>query len=348
MAIIINLDELMNKNGYTLTGLAEEVGITLPNLSNIKTGKAFPSKDTLDNLCRVLKCQPGDILEYRLQEKGKVIPLFLDYSGTTDYLLNGGAENVKKFFDSVISMQNKSNCEVQITMVTGSAYESAKSKYTLLHQLAENYGLPELFSGAVAEYCGFLINKEGSQSLLPLDTRILAKRSEIASIASKYDSQGIISPSTTSLYNLQFETISREDLAKVSMEIDSLINDPEIETLTYFDEYGKECDVKPKNHTKAQAVYMVVNQLREKYDVPFVVIGGDSQEEDLRMYTLNKERLGSLGLESIFIAPKNIGEFANNDKNIIVGDWENSDGIADCIRRLTTRMEVKEDGGIQI
>jgi hypothetical protein len=66
------------------------------------------------------------------------------------------------------------------------------------------------------------------------------------------------------------------------------------------------------------------------------------------MYTLNKEKLGSLGLESIFIAPKNIGEFANNDKNIIVGDWENSDGIADCIRRLTTRMEVKEDGGIQI
>ena len=71
MAIIINLDELMNKNGYTLTGLAEEVGITLPNLSNIKTGKAFPSKDTLDNLCRVLKCQPGDILEYRQLAKLK-------------------------------------------------------------------------------------------------------------------------------------------------------------------------------------------------------------------------------------------------------------------------------------
>ena len=66
MAIIINLDELMNKNGYTLTGLAEEIGITLANLSNLKNGKTFPSKDTLDNLCRVLNCQPGDILEYRL------------------------------------------------------------------------------------------------------------------------------------------------------------------------------------------------------------------------------------------------------------------------------------------
>ena len=59
MAIIINLDELMNKNGYTLTGLAEEIGITLANLSNLKNGKTFPSKDTLDNLCTHWSCASG-------------------------------------------------------------------------------------------------------------------------------------------------------------------------------------------------------------------------------------------------------------------------------------------------
>ena len=66
MAIVTNLDELMKKKGYTLVKLAEEVGISTVNLSNIKNGNISAIRfSTLDSICKALECQPGDILEYK-------------------------------------------------------------------------------------------------------------------------------------------------------------------------------------------------------------------------------------------------------------------------------------------
>lgn len=63
--IRINLDVMLAKRKMSLTELAEKVGITLANLSVLKTGKAKAVRfTTLDALCRALDCQPGDILEY--------------------------------------------------------------------------------------------------------------------------------------------------------------------------------------------------------------------------------------------------------------------------------------------
>lgn len=347
MAIVSNLDELMRKKGYTVGKLSEEVGISSVNLSNIKNGNISAIRfSTLDEICRVLECEPGDILKYENLNKKKVIPLFLDYTGTTDLLLSGGVENVKRFFDSIIDMQLKSDCEVQITMVTGSAFESAKSKYKLLNELAENYGLPNLFYGAIAEYCGFIIKKDESSELLTLDTRILEKRAEIESIVSEY--AGEINSDVTSMYNIIFDDITRTELAKVSEQIEKIINSEDIETVTYYDKYGKECDVKPKKHSKSEAVFMIVQKLKEKYNIPFIIIGGDSQDEDLKMYMENKERIRNLEIDSVFIAPSNIGSIANNDKNIIIGDWENSEGISHCIEKINSRMKVNECGGIEL
>ncbi|MGI6574394.1 MAG: helix-turn-helix domain-containing protein [bacterium] len=66
MSIIINLDVMLAKRKMSLTELSERVGITIANLSILKTGKAKAIRfSTLDAICRVLDCQPGDILEYR-------------------------------------------------------------------------------------------------------------------------------------------------------------------------------------------------------------------------------------------------------------------------------------------
>ena len=63
--IRINLDVMLAKRKMSLTELAEKVGITLANLSVLKTGKAKAVRfSTLDALCRSLACQPGDILEF--------------------------------------------------------------------------------------------------------------------------------------------------------------------------------------------------------------------------------------------------------------------------------------------
>lgn len=65
MAIVVNLDVMLAKRKMSLTELSEEVGITLSNLSILKTGKAKAIRfSTLDAICEALDCQPGDILEY--------------------------------------------------------------------------------------------------------------------------------------------------------------------------------------------------------------------------------------------------------------------------------------------
>ncbi len=66
MPIIVNLDVVLAQRKMRLTELSERVGITLANLSNLKTGKAHAIRfSTLEALCDALDCQPGDILEHR-------------------------------------------------------------------------------------------------------------------------------------------------------------------------------------------------------------------------------------------------------------------------------------------
>jgi putative transcriptional regulator len=66
MAIIVNLDVMMARRKMSLNELSEKVDLTLANLSILKTGKAKAIRfSTLDAICRVLDCQPGDILEWR-------------------------------------------------------------------------------------------------------------------------------------------------------------------------------------------------------------------------------------------------------------------------------------------
>ena len=66
MAIIVNLDVMMAKRKISSSELAEKIGITNANLSILKTGKSKAIRfSTLDAICKVLECQPGDILEHR-------------------------------------------------------------------------------------------------------------------------------------------------------------------------------------------------------------------------------------------------------------------------------------------
>ena len=67
MAIVVNLDVMLAKRKMSLTELSERVGITMANLSILKKGKAKAVRfSTLEAICEVLECQPGDILEFRV------------------------------------------------------------------------------------------------------------------------------------------------------------------------------------------------------------------------------------------------------------------------------------------
>ena len=68
--IIVNLDVMLAKRKMSLTELSDRVGITMANLSILKNGRAKAVRfETLDRICRILGCQPGDILEFREGEE---------------------------------------------------------------------------------------------------------------------------------------------------------------------------------------------------------------------------------------------------------------------------------------
>jgi len=70
MTIRVNLDFLLVKRGVKLSELAEAIDIALPNLSILKTNKARAIRfSTLENICRALDCQPGDLLQYIPEEE---------------------------------------------------------------------------------------------------------------------------------------------------------------------------------------------------------------------------------------------------------------------------------------
>ena len=69
MPIVINLDVMLAKRKMSLTELSNELGLTMTNLSLIKTGKVKNIRlETLDQICRVLDCKPGDLFDYEPDE----------------------------------------------------------------------------------------------------------------------------------------------------------------------------------------------------------------------------------------------------------------------------------------
>lgn len=70
MPISVKLDDLLHDRRMTLTELADRVGLTLANLSILKTGKAKAIRfSTLEAICRELDCQPGELINYEKEEK---------------------------------------------------------------------------------------------------------------------------------------------------------------------------------------------------------------------------------------------------------------------------------------
>ena len=76
MAIAVKLDDLLHDRRMTLTDLADRIGLTLANLSILKTGKARAIRfSTLESICEALSCQPGDILRFEPEDAAREEPV---------------------------------------------------------------------------------------------------------------------------------------------------------------------------------------------------------------------------------------------------------------------------------
>lgn len=88
MSIIIRLDRMMADRKISLNELADKVGITISNLSILKTGKAKAVRfSTLEAICRELNCQPGDILEYVEDKKDWIVEKLAEFIYSASFII---------------------------------------------------------------------------------------------------------------------------------------------------------------------------------------------------------------------------------------------------------------------
>lgn len=347
MAININLKNIIKEKGYTIVKLSDEINITPANLSKLIHNKVSEIKlETLNKICDVLRCTPGDILEYNCQIKTKIIPFFFDYAGGIDDILAEGIENFKIFLKFIKEFQNNKNIKIRIILITGLPFESAKNRYRLLFKLAESYGLPELFYGTSMEYCGFFMDKNKITQLKTLDPRILEKRVDIEMVANQYNVE--ISNQYSSIYNIIFnKPVTRSKLSEISEKLDEVINCNEIESVTYFDKYGCEIDIKNKKHSKSTAILEIMNMLKTEYDIPLVVMGGAPLKVNWEMYSNSKEELNKIGYDVIDVITtgfEETKEINHDDQNVMCLDLKKYTDVNRLFIEINKRLTMKNRG----
>ena len=219
----IDIKKQLKLKKITQVELAKKINITEQNLSKMLNGTTeYISIDKIDKILNILDCKPEDIFIFK---KNKVIiPIFLDYSGTTDLLVKGGIDNFKSFLDSISSLERRINstsekeCEIRIIISTGADYKKAIAKFEPLHILAKNYGLNNLFSTVIAEFATYEIRFNDGEiekkKLTSLDPVIAQNKDRIEEIVSKYS--GRLSNDVTGSINIHF--YSKEDILKMYYE----------------------------------------------------------------------------------------------------------------------------------
>ena len=268
-----------------------------------------------------------------------IIPIFLDWTGTINEILftekEIGAVKLKRFFDSIKNLENKTNSKAIITVVSGSSLSSSKSRLNIINQLAINYGMSDLFQFMVAEYSGYLIESNGTVTKLDsISSELLYKQDEIKKfLENKQDIK--INTDVTTYINIIFsnqvpEEVYNEYTEKIREQCGNTFD-----FLASFDEYGKEFDIKSKSLTKKNAVSHMIPIILNKYkghNIPFILAGGDTEKEDFQMSLADTG-----GIKIIPISPSNndISKDIIDRFNVIVGKGNNIDGISDSIDRVS-------------
>ncbi len=270
-----------------------------------------------------------------MSAKFNLIPIFLDWTGTINEILSTekeiGAVGLKRFFNSIKNLEDETNSKALITIVSGGALSSSKARLEILNKLAMSYGMPNLFGFAVAEFCGYLVDTNGTISILDnISPDLLQKQNEIRNFLA--NSPHIeINSNVTKYINVIFpDDISKDVYNNYAENIRKICGD-KFDFLVSFDKYGKEFDIKSKLTTKQNAVKFMLPIISNKYqgcNIPFILTGGDTEREDLPMALADTG-----GIKVIPIAPHNndISQSVIDSFSVIVGNGNNIEGISDSI-----------------
>lgn len=124
MAIVLCLDEVMRPKRFTVSELAREVGLTRANVSNLKMGHARAIRfSTLDAICEVLDCQPGDILKYEPGPRESI--RLLDGS---EVWMNDSGEYVTEGDGPAAQLPSTDSSEIAAAAVSAAGLRNAKER----------------------------------------------------------------------------------------------------------------------------------------------------------------------------------------------------------------------------
>lgn len=279
--------------------------------------------------------------------KEKVIPIFLDWAGTTDKLLaegETGEENLKMFFNATKSLQKASGARPIITIVSGGDVEETERNLRELNEISKEYGIENLFENAVAEYSGYRIGKDGNVTKLQEMPQVLADKTPVVKSILDQEETGRINEKINIYNNIIFpEDTQREKFDKILGLIQAECDD-EFGFSISFSKDEKEIYMRHKSTNKEETVKLMMEEYNEKYEVDSVICGGDSLKVDVPMA---RGARNASDKKTYFIAPFNLDIPEQTPEiegvEVVKSDSANSRSISDGINSISIMIEKSKD-----
>lgn len=273
----------------------------------------------------------------------KIIPIFLDWTGTMNHITSDGeeigAEKFKKFLESIRNLEESTKAKVVVTIISGSPVSSAKSKIEMLKTLSCNQIGYNIFLGMVAEYCGYIVSSASEViQLTSAPEELISRTPELKERFKSWGNGDIDTEVSTYMGILLNDDTAQENYMRYLAEVKASFGG-EYDVSGYFDEYGKGIDIKATTTNKRMAVEAVMRKLGGTYrpdQILTIITGGDSNQEDVPMAFSEVN-----GIPIIPIAPNNsdIPQEVIEKLGIIVGNGENILGISDSINTVANRFK---------
>lgn len=249
----------------------------------------------------------------------KLIPIFLDYTGTIDSLTKD-KKIAEKFNDLLCQLEKKTGGVAQVYIISGNNEEVTQKRNDKIFEIFGNGYIKTLYG----EYGGIKTNNgkvvvEGKNQLT--DKQFKTLKAFIGKNSNNHK-RIEINPTYQTITNIQFENFTEEEFYNVTDKLQRVFKNKSV--VPYYDKYGIECEIKAKSQTKANCAKSVLKTLP---DVLFVIYGGDNYDEDFNMFLADKTH------SKKFIAPKNITKLSLQ-KDVITTSKEEIYGICEGLEEI--------------
>ncbi len=249
--------------------------------------------------------------------------IFLDYSNTTNELINNGELNKNlfdMFFNSIIELENICKIQTKLIITTGNNQASAEKILLNLDKGFSEKKRRDILEGIAFEYGGYFLTKEKKVFQLCFSRNNDSDTKNIISLSKEYGCSPINGYKSVLSFEMQNPTQNHINFIK---NVKKVVKNSKL--VEFNDKYGCGIDIVPKEFSKAN---FVENFLKDKTLFDFIIVGGDGEEDLNMLNTSFKSKTYFVGFYNCKVAGKNI--FLSNKVNI--------EGITEALHALSNSL----------